>query len=56
MINDALIEVQTVDMGDYVEATEYWDLSHPDCPFVKFGDAKDNYIAIQYLTANETIQ
>ena len=52
--NPALIERQMVDCGDYVEITEIWDITHPDCPFVRFDLAfdKDKYAAVQYIEAS----
>ena len=44
MPNDALINTVIKDGGvdtDWVEITETWDLNHPDCPFVRFDQAKE---------------
>lgn len=44
----ALIEVQQVDCGDYLEVIEIWNLHHPDCPYVTMTD--EQYAAVAYLT------
>lgn len=55
MSNHALINVLVKDKGEYLEVTEYWDLSHPDCPFVMMEPRKE-WCGVQYLATRDEIR